>query len=270
MLAMGLQTRFAELIAAAAAKRLVLAGVLANYVLVPLVTVLLLRIFNANPMIAAGFLILAVCPGAPIGPPLTGIARGNTLLSLTLMVILAGLSAIVSPMLLIFLLSLLFANSALQVDYLSILKVLLLAQLMPLLIGLAIRQWASQLATVIAEPTDKLAKLLFILVVVAILAVQYKALALVHIRGWIGMILLMISSAVIGWFCGGKKLENRKAVALTTTTRNAAVGIVIVLSNWRGTAAVPALAVYTLLSICGSVLLALVLRRVAHTPATQE
>ena len=39
-------------------------GAIANYVVVPAATVVLLLLFHAQPTVAAGFLILAVCPGA--------------------------------------------------------------------------------------------------------------------------------------------------------------------------------------------------------------
>ena len=38
----------------------------------------LLIFFQANPFVAAGFLIAAVCPGAPFGPPLTAASRYST------------------------------------------------------------------------------------------------------------------------------------------------------------------------------------------------
>ena len=61
--------------------RLLALAALANYVCVPAAAVGLLLLFRAQPMIAAGFLITAVCPGAPYGPPFTAIAKGNTAVS---------------------------------------------------------------------------------------------------------------------------------------------------------------------------------------------
>ena len=46
------------------------------------------------------FLICAVCPGAPYGPPFTGMAKGKVGVAVGLMVILAGSSALVAPLLL--------------------------------------------------------------------------------------------------------------------------------------------------------------------------
>ena len=77
MVAAGLGVTFADLAGIARNWHLVGRAALANYVCVPAATVGLLLLFDPHPMVAAGFLILAVCPGAPYGPPFTAIAQGN-------------------------------------------------------------------------------------------------------------------------------------------------------------------------------------------------
>jgi BASS family bile acid:Na+ symporter len=106
MVAVGLDVSLAELTRVGRGWRLVARALPANYVGVPAVAVGLLFLLHAHPMVAAGFLILASCPGAPFGPPITAIARGNLAVSAALMVILAGSSAIAAPFLLRDLLSL--------------------------------------------------------------------------------------------------------------------------------------------------------------------
>src|SRR5262245_10602229 len=90
MVAVGLGVTFTDLLGVVRDGRLVARAALANYVCVPAATVGLLLLFNAQPMVAAGLLILAVCPGAPYGPPITAIARGNVAVAIGLMAILAG------------------------------------------------------------------------------------------------------------------------------------------------------------------------------------
>jgi BASS family bile acid:Na+ symporter len=106
MVAIGLSVRFAEIREVAGNRRLVTRAVLANYVIVPIVVLGLLFLFHPDPLVAAGFLIVAVCPGAPYGPPFTAIAKGNVSAAVGLMVILAGSSAVLAPALLYFLLPL--------------------------------------------------------------------------------------------------------------------------------------------------------------------
>ncbi len=261
MLAMGLKVSMEELFEAAKEKRTIFLALFANYALVPLITFLLLCFVNPDPLVSAGFLILAVCPAAPLGPPLTEIARGNVPMSVGLMLILAALSSLLSPMLLTLLLSQLTPNSTIQIDYFGIVKVLLIAQLLPLIAGLAIRKWASKIASRIDKPIDKLSKILFASVLAIILASQYKALAMVHLRGWVAMTVLFVASVGIGWICGGKARSTRIALALVTATRNGGVGLVIALANFSGTPAIASVVVYTLFSTLGSVMLALSCRR---------
>jgi BASS family bile acid:Na+ symporter len=220
---MGLQVKFADVVASARQLRLVVLGLVANFVLVPLVTILLLYCFDANAMVSAGFLILAVCPGAPIGPPFTALAKGSVSCALGLMVILAGLSAILAPALLTGLLARLSPQSDLHIDSLAIVRTLLVAQMLPLGIGLGIHHWAPTLARAIDKPVRILGNLLLLIVLVLILAVQYETLSAIRLRGWGGMLLLLMASLGIGWISGGPDRATRKALALTTAARNAAV-----------------------------------------------
>ena len=77
MVLTGLRASFSELVETATNWRLIGRAAVANYLLVPGVAVVLLILFNASLMVAAGFLILAACPGAPFGPPFAAIARAK-------------------------------------------------------------------------------------------------------------------------------------------------------------------------------------------------
>ena len=64
MVGIGLGVTFADIAGVARNWRLVGKAALANYVCVPVVAVGLLLLFDAQPLVAAGILILAACPGA--------------------------------------------------------------------------------------------------------------------------------------------------------------------------------------------------------------
>jgi bile acid:Na+ symporter, BASS family len=98
--ATGLGVRLADVVGAAKDGQQLLGAALANYVAVPAAAVTLILLLDADPLVAAGILILAVCPGAPYGPPLTALARGATATSIGLMVLLAGSSVVLAPLLL--------------------------------------------------------------------------------------------------------------------------------------------------------------------------
>src|ERR1043166_2958743 len=92
MAAIGTGVCVADVVRVAGNARGVGLALLASYVCVAAGAIGLLVLFQADPYVAAGFLIVALCPGAPYGPPLTGIAKGNVAVSVGLMVVLAGSS----------------------------------------------------------------------------------------------------------------------------------------------------------------------------------
>jgi bile acid:Na+ symporter, BASS family len=116
MVATGLGVTLAGITGVIRNRRLLLRAALANYVCVPATAIGLLLAFRSPPMIAAGFLIAAVCPGAPYGPPFTAFAKGNVAASVGLMVVLAGSSALLAPLLLSFLLPWMGGDNTLSVD----------------------------------------------------------------------------------------------------------------------------------------------------------
>lgn len=134
MVLIGLRVPFSELVDTVRDWRLVARAAVANYLCVPVLALALLILFGATPMAATGFLILAVCPGAPYGPPFAGIARANVSAAVGLMAILAGSSAIVSPVLLNVLLPIVSRGEGARIDLIAMLGALLITQLLPLLV----------------------------------------------------------------------------------------------------------------------------------------
>jgi BASS family bile acid:Na+ symporter len=266
MMAIGLGVRIAELIGVARNWPLVIRAGLANYICVPSLTVGLIILFHpADPMVPAGFLILAVCPGAPFGPPCTKIARGDVAAAVGLMVILAATSAIAAPVLLHFLLPLMSESETLQVDAIKIVRTLLMTQLVPLCVGVGVRQWWPGMAEKLQKPANLLSAVLGLLIIGVILFAYFHLLAEIRLRGYVGMCALLIASWAAGWLLGGPGRDMRKSMALTTSLRNVGVGLVIATGNFAVTAAVTATLAYGILEIVGSLLLALWWGRQART-----
>jgi BASS family bile acid:Na+ symporter len=266
MVLIGLRVTFAELAGTVRDWRLVSRAAAANYLLVPAVAIALLVLFDASPAVAAGFLILAVCPGAPFGPPFARIARANVAVAVGLMVVLAASSAIISPVLLRVLLPWVSGGEAPSIDLVGMVGALLVTQLLPLLVGLLVRHRRPQLAERLQGPFELVSKILNLSVAGLILATQFRMLAEIAIRGFVGMLILLAASLAIGWLAGGSGRDNRKTMALTTALRNVGVGLMIVTANFAGTAAVSAALAYGIVEVFGSLLLALWWGRRATMP----
>src|SRR5262249_37194207 len=213
MVTVGLRVTFAEVAATAKDLRAVARALVPNYLLVPAVAIALLLLFRANPLVATGFLVLAVCPGAPFGPSFTAIARGNVPVAVSLMVILAGSSAIASPVLLSVLLPWMTEGATVRVDPLGLVATLLITQLLPLLAGLLIRHRYPQLAARLQDPFEIVSKILNLSVAGLILVTQFSMLTEIKLTGFVGMLALLAGSLIIGWAAGGPERESRKTFA---------------------------------------------------------
>jgi BASS family bile acid:Na+ symporter len=255
MICIGMGVTVAQVLTVARDWRMMSLALAANYLLVPAAAVTLLLLFRAQPMVAAGFLVAAVCPGAPYGPPFTALARGNTVVAVGLMVILAGSSAVVAPLLLRILLPVVAGDEPIRVDVPRMLSTLLLSQFLPLCAGLYLRWHKPLLADRLKTPAARLSMMLNLLLVGTIIAVQFRTLASIECRGYIGMAALLAVSIAAGALLSPRVPEDRKAMTMATSVRNVGVALVIATASFPGSAAVTSTTAYALFQ---TILMALV------------
>jgi BASS family bile acid:Na+ symporter len=275
MVTIGLGVSFAEVVGTARDWRLVGRAALANYVCVPAVAVGLLLLFRPHssepeqfPLIAAGFLIVAVCPGAPYGPPFTGMAKGNVVVSVGLMVILAASSAVAAPILLHLLLPFFSGDQGVQIDAAKMVATLLVSQLLPLCVGLAVRQRRPALAGRLMIPGNRLSIVLNLATLGIVLGVQVQMLVGIPLKAFGGMFVLVLASVFAGWILGGPGSANRKAMAMATAVRNVGVSLVLATASFPGTKAVTAATAFALFQTIVMALVALGWGRL--TPTSPE
>jgi BASS family bile acid:Na+ symporter len=277
MVTIGLGVTLADMARVARDWRLLARAALASYVCVPAAAVGLVVLFRPHtqvpadfPLIAAGFLIAAVCPGAPYGPPFTALAKGNVVAAVGLMALLAGSSALLAPVLLQLLLPLTSGDARVQFEVLKLVATLLLAQFLPLCLGLAVRQWSPALAARLKRPAGLLSVVLNLLTLGVLLWEQFGMLIGIPLRAHLGMFALVTASVAAGWLLGVPGRANRTALAMATGVRNVGVSLVIAASSFAGTPAVTAATAFALFQTVLLALVALAWGRLASAPGAEE
>jgi bile acid:Na+ symporter, BASS family len=221
--------------------------------------------FHASPMVAAGFMVAAVCPGAPYAPPFTSLAKGNVAVAVGLMVVLAASSAIVAPLLLGFLLPLITGSAHVGIDVAKMIRTLLGAQLLPLCVGIWIRHSHAALADRLKKPASALSLSLNLVLLTVIIIVQFQTLADIHVRGYFGMLCLVLATLFAGLLVTKRgQADTAKSVILTTSVRNVGVSLVIATASFPGTAAITSATAYALFQTVVIALVALAWGR--YTP----
>ena len=171
MLAMGMSQRFADVVAPLKEPKPVLLALLVNFVLSPLLTVVLSRLIPLQPAHAIGLLLLGGAAGAPFLPKLAEVSRGSLAYSVALMVLLMVGTIVFMP------LALPFIIPGLEADPWSIAKPLLILMVVPLAIGFAIAVTGASWVGRLLRLVQGVSNLAFVLLLVLLIGLNLKAMA---------------------------------------------------------------------------------------------
>jgi predicted Na+-dependent transporter len=229
MLSLGLMIG-REQVAAARDRRMVLAVALfAVVVPVPAVAVLLVKLAGLGGVVAAGILLMAISPGAPIALRRAIEAGGNRAFAPALHLAIVVL-AIVSVPAGVAVLSILFGVDF-AVSPLDVARQVFFAQLLPLALGAAIRAWRSALAARLEAQLARVTSWLLIGVALALLVVLWPLLEVVGWTPFAAGIGLTACALAMGAAIVTRDAQARPAVAVAAAMRNPGLALLIAAVN---------------------------------------
>jgi BASS family bile acid:Na+ symporter len=200
-------------------------------------------------------------------------AKGKVGVAVGLMVVLAGSSALVAPLLLHRLLPFVLGflpalppdSPPLAINAIKVVTTLMVAQFIPLCLGLGLRQWRPTLADRLKKPANLISMVLNLTTLSLIFFAQFDMLIGVPLRGYIGMLALVLAGVAAGWLLGG--IGNRRAMVMATSVRNVGVALVIVTAAFAGTRAVASATAFALFQTVVVALIAVLWGRLASSSA---
>jgi predicted Na+-dependent transporter len=258
MLSVALETTRGQLVAMLTDRRQMGRALLANLVIVPLLGVILARLFALSPDVRTGFLLLALSPGGLFALQFARVSKGNRVLAVGLLVTLLVVAVLLTPALV----ALLFpavGEGRLPLAYLILLFLLLVG--MPLLVGRAWQQLAPEAAPKLGRLLGVLSILLFIVATLAAGKYKSPAIKAISAREITAIVTLVLASWAVGWLLGGPEVRNRKVLAISTSMRNVGVCFPIAVSYFPHTAVVVPILAFSGISIPMNMLFALITGR---------
>jgi BASS family bile acid:Na+ symporter len=252
MLGVGLRTAFGEVVAAARQVRLIGFGVLANFVVVPVLIYLSLVWLPLTSEVKIGIMLMAAAPIAPMAPPFVGMARGNEAYAVGLMTIVALLSVPLTPLILD--LALPKSTEGVVLDPMQIIKTLLIAQLIPISVGMAIRQLSPKWADKLLKFVPQIGQFGLIAGVGLLLAKDTKQILSLGLLPHLVMVLMVIGSIFIGdRILIGESDDNRRSLAVSTGIRNVPLAFLIAGENFPDTVVAPVVLLFGIFTMVFSV-----------------
>ena len=249
MLGAGLRVSFSEAIAVLKQLRIVALGLLANFVVVPILIYLSIRWLPISPDVKIGIMLMAAAPVAPMAPlPFVGIAKGDLPYSVGLMILAAVLSIPLIPLILT--LAAPKSEAGLEIDVWQIVQTLVTVQLIPISIGMAVRQasptWNARLLKVV----PKIGQIGLLVAVGFILVAAFEQILSVSLAGHlINLGLVIVCLAVGDLILIGETPDKRRALAVSTTVRNIPIAFLIANQNFPGTAVAGVALVFSVFSM---------------------
>ena len=137
--------------------KILLTGIVSQFILLPLVTFIFIKLVNPMPSIALGMMMVAACPGGNISNFMTQMAKGNAALSVSLTAFATLVSLVMTPFNLHFWGNL-YAPTAqilqtIELDPWELVKLVSLILGVPLILGMWVRQrkpiWAHKLSKIL-------------------------------------------------------------------------------------------------------------------------
>ncbi|WP_254446896.1 bile acid:sodium symporter [Dolichospermum sp. UHCC 0259] len=165
MLAIGCNLCFEEMLSLWRKPALLFRALLAVVVLVPVVVILLLKLFNLPTEVMTGLALLAASPGAPLTTKRAQMAGCRFSYSASLQLTLAILAVLITPVTLGIFFSL-FQHLAEKVTILEVARQVIMVQFLPISIGLLLQKFLPQFAENIAQPLNFIADILFLVLVI--------------------------------------------------------------------------------------------------------
>jgi len=228
MLEFGLGLGIRQVLAPLADVRRLTLSLGANFLVAPLLAVVIGRLLRLEEPHAIGLLVLGLAPGAPFIPKVVQLARGDVALSVTLMVLLMVGTVACLPLALPAILA------GVKVDAWAIGQKLFLLMLLPLFTGLALRAAVRSLPSWLAPALRRLSGVSGLVVMALIVALQFESvLSVVGTGAIFAGALFTILSSLAGWAIGGADRSVRRALGLATGLRNVAAAILVAAGNFQ-------------------------------------
>lgn len=175
-----------------------LVGILSQFFLLPLITVLFILILNPTPTVALGMILIASCPGGNISNFMSAMAKGNVALSVSLTAV-ATLAATFMTPLNFAIWGKIYLNQynatagagnylvPIEIDFLQMVQTVVILLGIPVVLGVLFSQYLPRLTARIKKPIRQLSIVIFIGFVIILLSANFD-----HFMKFIHLVFLIV------------------------------------------------------------------------------
>lgn len=220
--------------------RALAAGLTMQWLLLPLLSVLLILAIKPQPGFALGMLLVAACPGGNASNYLNLLAKANVALSISLTTISTMAAAFMTPFLFFASAHLLDGGQSLpkmQIDFAEMVLQVFLLVAIPLALGQGLKHYAPAFAARIRKPVRQLAGLVLLAFIAGAFLKNRHAFD-AHVSDVAWLIVLHNTLALMLGYLGAAAFRlpeaDRRAITLESGVHNSGLGLVLILNFFGG------------------------------------
>ncbi len=216
-------------------------GLIAQFILLPALTYLLVIIIKPTPSIALGMMMVAACPGGNLSNIMTYLAKGNTPVSVTMTAFSTVAAIVMTPFNLAFWGSMTPGTAAIlrevRLSPLDVFITVFVILGIPLAIGMTVGYKYPNLAERVRKPFKIFTLVFFIIIVLGALAANWQ-----NFLDYVGIVVFAVFlhnflALNIGyWSAWLLRLPapDRRAVSIEVGIQNSALGLVLIFTFFGG------------------------------------
>lgn len=213
----------------------ILIGLTNQLILLPIIGFTLAILFDLDPILAVGLMILTSCPGGPTSNLITQVCNGNIALSVTLTALASFISILIIPFILSFALHYFGTNSevAIKLPIVDTILQIMVITVIPILLGMIIRNYRQKFAKRMEKPMRIASTIIFILVFLAVVVASSDKIVSGMKAAGLVTLLLNILTMGLGYITAKLfKLNKQSAISITIESgiQNGTLALVIAAS----------------------------------------
>lgn len=221
----------------------VILGAVSQFLGLPLLTAGIILVWQPDPGLGMGMLMVACCPGGSVSNFFSMVGRGNVALSVTLSGLSTLLAAVLTPLNFYAWMIAIYGPHAAQefeLSFLDMLQTLTVILLIPVGLGLLFKGRFPRTATRVL-PWFQYGSFLILMTIIVLAFWKNRSLFLDHIGAVFLLVLTHNAMALVSGYYWAKawklSVQNCRTIALETGIQNSGLGLIIIFSFFDGNGA---------------------------------
>ncbi|MFA6126379.1 MAG: bile acid:sodium symporter family protein [Bacteroidales bacterium] len=210
-------------------------GLISQFILLPAVTFLLVKIINPSPAVALGMILVAACPGGMVSNFISSLAKANVALSISMTALSTILAILLTPLNFALWGSLYIKSSPLlrplEIDPIQMFVTVIILMGIPIALGLLFTHYFPDQAKKILKPIRIFSFLAFIGLILMAFANNFD-----HFLNYVPpvFVIVLIHNS-LGLFTGWtfarimkRPLKDIRSISIETGVQNSALGLILI------------------------------------------